>query len=256
MSEVITSVSKEVGKLKSNVKHLWKLSQQSPLDRESCKNTVLEIRKSLRLLWAIVQDATLERVRELDSERYTLFTLLAGKNPEELIKEVFKWPAYESEISTVISTLDSPEYYKDKEVKERIARLVESLEAGLSTLERRLNLKQGVSKISEFLTTFPQFTENWSVAICYLTAMEIIVKGKLKELQSEITQEFKNNYKMLLEKLQVKNIKVSELEKQLPNIFWDIRNKVVHEGYSPTPEELEIITNYIERILMLLVSLK
>jgi hypothetical protein len=256
MSEIITSASKEIGKLKGNVKHLWELSKQSPLDRESCKNTVLEIRKTLRLLWTIIQDATLERVRELDSGRYILFTLLAGKNPEELIKEAFKWPPYESEISTVISSLDSPEYYKDKEVKEKIARLVESLEAGLNTFERKLNLKQGVSKISEFLTTFPQFTENWSVAICYLTAMEIIVKDKLKELQLEIDEEFKNNYKKLLEKLKNKNIEVSELEKRLPNIFWDIRNKVVHEGYSPTPEELEIITKYIERILTLLVSLQ
>jgi len=256
MSEIITPILKEVGKLKGNTKHLWELSKQSPLDRESCKNAVLEIRKSLRLLWATVQDVTLERVKELDPDRYILLTLLAGKDPEEFIKEAFKWPVYEPEISTVISSLDSPEYYKDKEVKERVARLVENLEVVLSTLERKLNLKQGVSKISEFLTTFPQFTENWSVAICYLTAMEIMVKDKLKELQLEVAGEFKNNYKVLLEQLKNKNIEVSELEKQLPNIFWDIRNKVVHEGYSPTPEELEIITKYIEKILTLLVSLK
>jgi hypothetical protein len=86
--------------------------------------------------------------------------------------------------------------------------------------------------------------------------MEIMVKDKLKELQLEVAGEFKNNYKMLLEKLKNRNIEVSELEKQLPNIFWDIRNKVVHEGSSPTPEELEIITKYIEKILTLLVSLK
>jgi hypothetical protein len=256
MSEVIISASREVGKLKGNIKYLWELSKQSPLDRENCKNAVLEIRKSLRLLWAIIQDASLERIRELDPWRYILFTLLAKRSPEELIKEAFKWPPYESEISGVISSLDSPEYYKDKDVKESIARLVESLEAGLSTLERQLNLKEGVCKISEFLAIFPQFTENWSVAICYLTAMEIMVKNKLKEVGLEPVKEFKNNYQMLLAKLKDKNIKVSELEKQLPNIFWDIRNKVVHEGYSPTSEELEIITKYIERILTLLVSMK
>jgi TRAP-type C4-dicarboxylate transport system substrate-binding protein len=83
-----------------------------------------------------------------------------------------------------------------------------------------------------------------------------MVKDKLKELRLEMAGEFKNNYKTLLAKLKEKNIEVSELEKQLPNIFWDIRNKVVHEGYSPTPEELEIITKYIEKILTLLISLK
>jgi hypothetical protein len=143
MFEIITPISKEIGKLKSNTKHLWELLKQSPLDRESCKNAVLEIRKSLRLLWAIAEDTTLEHVKELDPGRYILLMFLVGKNPEEFVKEAFKWPPFESEISTVISSLDSPEYYKDKEVKEKVARLVESLEVALSTFERKLNLKQG-----------------------------------------------------------------------------------------------------------------
>lgn len=136
----------------------------------------------------------------MDFEKRFLFTIIAGKNPEVLVKEAFRWPAYEWEISTVISRLDSPEYYKDKEVKESISRLVESLEAELNTFELKLDLKQGVSKVSEFLTTFPQFTDNWAVAICYLTAVEIMVKNKLKELGLEV-KEFKNNYEKLLEKL-------------------------------------------------------
>jgi hypothetical protein len=256
MSEAITSVSKEVGKLRGNIKYLWELSKQSPLDRENCKNALLEIRKSFKLLWAILQDATLERVKELDPDKYILFTLLAKRTPEELIKEAFKWLPYESEISSVITILDSPEYHKDKDVKESIARLVESLEAGLSKLERQWNLKEGVCKIFEFLAIFPQFTENWSIAVCYLTAMEIVVKNKLEELGLETAKEFKSNYNTLLAKLKDKNIEVPELEKELPNIFWNIRNKVVHEGYSPTSEELEIITKYVERILKLLLSMK
>jgi hypothetical protein len=256
MLEVITPISEEIGKLKGNIKRLWELSKQSPLNRDDCKNIVLEIRKSFRVLWTIIQDTILERVKESDHVKYLLFTIIAGKNPEEFIKEAFKWPPYESEISTVISRLDSPEYYKDREVKESIARLVENLEAELRIFELKLNLKQGVSKISEFLTTFPRFTENWSVAICYLTAMEIMVKEKLKELGLEISEEFKNNYKKLLEKLKERNVKVSGLEEQLPSVFWNIRNKVVHEGYSPNSEELEIITKYVENILKLLISLR
>jgi len=60
----------------------------------------------------------------------------------------------------------------------------------------------------------------------------------------------------LLANLKDKGIEVSELEKQLPKVLWDIRNKVVHEGYSPSFEELEIITSYIEKFLALLTSSK
>lgn len=265
MPEIIISVSREIGKLKGNIKHLWELSKQSPLNREGCKNYVLEIRKSFKVLWELIREAPLERIRELDFEKRCLFTIIAGKDPEVLVKEFFssRWPAHESEISLVISMLDSPEHYKDKEVKESISHLVESLEAELNTLEVKLDLKQGVSKVSKFLTTFPQFTENWAVAICYLTAMEIMVKNKLKELRLDAEEfkdnevkGFKDNYEKLLEKLKEKDIQVSELEKQLPKIFWDIRNRVVHEGYSPASNELEVITTYVEKILRLLVSLK
>lgn len=54
MPEIIISVSREIGKLKSNIKHLWELSKQSPLNREDCKNDVLEIRKSFKVLWELI----------------------------------------------------------------------------------------------------------------------------------------------------------------------------------------------------------
>ena len=163
---------------------------------------------------------------------------------------------YESDISTIISFLDHPEHYKDEDIKDEIVSLVENLEVSISKLERQLGLKQGIVQISEFLSAFPQFTENWSIAVCYLTAMEIAVKNKLKELGLMPTGEFKKDYEKLLANLKEKGIEVSELEKQLPKIFWEIRNKVVHEGYSPSFEELEIITKYIEKLLALLTSSK
>jgi hypothetical protein len=192
--EIITPISKEIGKLKSNVKYLWELSKQSQLDRNNCKNTVLEIRKSLTILWNLMQETALELIRGLSFEKRLLFTIITGKDLEASVKEFFKWPPHESEISTVILMLDSPEYYKDKEVKERISRLAESLETAITTLELKLNLKQGISRLSEFLTTFPQFTENWAVALCYLASMEIMVKNKLKELGLKVDEEFRKNY--------------------------------------------------------------
>jgi hypothetical protein len=255
MAELKNRVSIEIGKLRGNIKQLWELSKQPSLDRENCKNVIFEIRKSFKILWEIVQEAALDQMKGLSFEGRLLFTIVAGKEPEVFIKEAFKWPTFESEISSVISRLDS-EYYKDKEVKDSIARLVESLEAELTKFESRLGLRYGLPKISEFLAIFPQFTDNWAVAVCYLTAMDIMVNKKLEELGLEAGNKFKENYNQLLEKLKERGIEVSELEKLLPSVFWDIRNKVVHTGYSPNQDELETITIYVGKVLTTLIRLK
>ncbi|MEM4530167.1 MAG: hypothetical protein QXQ52_06595 [Candidatus Methanomethylicaceae archaeon] len=256
VDELNVRVSREIGKLKGNIKCLWDLSKQTPLNRDSCRNIILEIRKSLKILWELVQDVAIEYVRKLDFSTRFLFTIITGKDPEAFIKEAFKWPAFESDISVVISKLDSPEYYKDKEVRDSIICLVEKLEAELSKLELRLGLNYGILKMSEFLTEFPQFTENWAIATCYLTAMEIMVNNKLKELGLDVGVEFKDNYKKVLEKSKERGMEVPELEKLLPSVFWNVRNKVVHTGYSPTNDELDTITSYVRKVLAILTRLK
>ena len=256
MNQYKVRVSTEIGRLRGNIKHLWNLSKETTLNRHECKNGVLEIRKSLKIVWALAQDFLIDRIRGLDFEKSLLLTIIAGKDPEALIKEAFRYSAFESDVSGVISRLDSPELYKDKEVKESISRLVENVEAELSKVEVKLDMKYGLPKISEFIATFPQFTDNWAVAACYLTAMEITVNRKLEELGLEGGTGFRDNYNKLLGKLKEQNVEISELMKRLPSVFWDVRNKVIHLGYSPTHNELETITTYIEKILGPLTRLK
>jgi len=47
-------------------------------------------------------------------------------------------------------------------------------------------------------------------------------------------------------------IYLPKLEAELPRIFYKIRNKVVHEGYSPNDRDLEFIIEYSERIVNLI----
>ena len=267
-------ILREIGRLRGNLKRLWELSKQSPLDRDNCKDVLLEIRKSFRLLREYLRDNIdiISRAFALGKLEPTKYILFSVKRPEELLKETLNW---DSEITEAISLLERPEL-KDENIKDVIVSLAEDLEVSINKFEHILDLKSGIIKISEFLSAFPQFTENWSIAVCYLTAMEIAVKNKLKELglmptgecekdavknnlkeqEQKPTRGFKKYYEDLLKNLKGKGIDVSELEKQLPKIFWDIRNKVVHEGYSPSFEELEIITKYIEKLLALLTSSK
>jgi len=181
-------ILREIGRLKGNLKRLWELSKQSPLDRDNCKDVLLEIRKSFRLLREYLRDnidiiSIIPRSfasGKLRPKKYILKYILfiSVKRPEEWFKETLNW---DSEISEAISLLEHPEL-KDENIKEVIASLAENLEASINKFEHILDLKSGIIKISEFLSTFPQFTENWSIAVCYLAAMEIAVKNKLKRL--------------------------------------------------------------------------
>ena len=256
MSQHRVRASAEIGKLRGNIKLLWNLSKETELNRHDCKNLVLEIRKSLKIVFELAQGLLIDRIEGLDSDKRLLLTLITGKDPETFVKEALRYPAYESDVSNVISRLDSPELYKDKEVRESISRLVEKLEAELSVVEVKLDMRYGLPKISEFIAMFPQFTDNWAVAACYLTAMEIMVNRKLEELGLERGTGFKDNYNKLLEKLKEQNVEISELEKRFPSVFWDVRNKVIHLGYSPTENEVETITTYTERVLGTLMRLE
>jgi len=201
----------EMGRLRGNASRLWDLMKKAPLDRESCKNMLLDIRKSLKIIFRITQDKVVEYIRGLSFNQKLLLTTMLGKDPEEYVSEVFRWPRFESEISSIISKLENPRYFSDKDVKSSISSFVENLEADLRIVESRLDIKYGLFRIFEFLGDFPQFTENWAVATCYLTAMEIAVNKKLEALKLKVEGGFKEKYKALLKKLREESVEFSEL---------------------------------------------
>jgi len=42
---------------------------------------------------------------------------------------------------------------------------------------------------------------------------------------------------------------LAKFEEKLSNVFWDLRNKIVHAGYEPTDDELSTITTWILQLL-------
>lgn len=246
----------EIGKLRGNAKRLWSLIEKEKIDRNETKNVTIEIRKSFKVLWSVTEEVFAEKVSDLAPDKYFLLTTLTGKTPDQLTKDLFRFSPLESDISSILYKLDDPSHYDDKTVKEGLAKLVENLETGLTTIEVKSGIgKYGLQKIAEFSSTFPIFTENWAVAACYLSALEIAVNKKLEDLGLSSDVGFKEKYGKLLEELKKKGIEVSELEKKLPGLFWDIRHKVIHGGYAPNMEELDLITTYVDRVLKTLMRL-
>lgn len=249
-------ILEEVGKLRGNVKRLWSLREKEKIDRNEAKNVIQEVRKSLKVLCSISEELFAEKVSDLAPDKYFLLTMLTGKSPDQWAKDSFRFSPYESSISTILHELDDPSYYDDKKVKEDLSRFVENLETELTKIEAKSDIgKYGLQMIAEFTATFPIFTENWAIAACYLSALEIVVNKKLEDLGLSLDAGFKEKYRKLLEELKNREIEVSELERKLPEIFWDIRHRVIHSGYPPSIDELDLITTYIGRVLKTLLRL-
>jgi len=112
-----------------------------------------------------------------------------------------------------------------------------------------LELGRGLPLISELISRFPPFTESWAIATVYLSAMEVAVKRALRKRGVEVAREFRENVRNLINVLRSEGVEVQGLEELLPSTFWEMRNRVVHEGYSPSYEELKVIVEYVKKFI-------
>lgn len=154
-----------------------------------------------------------------------------------------------STLPWLISYLENPQTYSDEEVRRHITEFCKELEGKTMTFEIEMGIKDELLLLSEFSALFPIFTPNWIIATIYLTGMEIIVKKELQRRGKELKDKFKDNFRLLLSCLKEEGVEVAELDKLLTPILWDLRNKVIHEGYSPTDEELKIIREHVTKLM-------
>jgi hypothetical protein len=110
----------------------------------------------------------------------------------------------------------------------------------------------GLGWISNLLETNKlSLDERWAAATCYLTAMEIAVNRAVKQLKvaDSPNDEFGSRYNKVLEVMKERGKPLTGLKKQLPQVFWKLRNDVIHTGYSPTAQELEMVTLWVKEML-------
>ena len=246
----------EIGKIKGNLRELWDCTKAEDLERNKCLNIIHEIDKSLNNivnLWKII---VTQRLTEVEPERLLIAEgitkAFGGKTILDSLAQglsTVERMLLPSSLSSLIHSLENPQYYDEKSVKTSIRGFCKELEMKIVIIEDELGKNSELLLLAEFTSLFPSFTQNWSVATVYLTAMEISVKKKLAGKGEKVKDTFKENFRQLIACLKEDKIEISELEKALPSLFWDIRNKVIHEGYSPTDEELKLIREYIVKLL-------
>ena len=165
----------------------------------------------------------------------------------------------QTDLSDLRTFLQKEHLYGQEYIKRQAQYLADKLDALLVKIKPKGFLPQ----LNEFIIRHPQFSENWAVAMIYLGAMEVALNRFLEEFNVNLDKlgvrkhgaydyTFADKYFSFVRYLNRHNIYVSKLEKELPRIFYSIRNKVVHEGYSPSDKDLEFIIEYCERVVRLI----
>jgi hypothetical protein len=86
---------------------------------------------------------------------------------------------------------------------------------------------------------------NWAIGASALALIEVIVNKKLEELKLKRNNNFRTRFNRLLLKAKEKGIQLPDL---LADPFYQARNKLLHGGKEPTPEELKLILEYLNTL--------
>jgi len=262
-SRTLLKVSWELGKLKGLVKSLKVVISKPEIERNLLRTELQEILMSLESLRTYLK----HYIDEVQMDSFINFMASASQaqqqkvqlSLQDLLKLLSTPKIPENEIESLFSTLNATlmllDYAKDLPdgyFKEKVGGIISKLSSLLASIESSLGISlHEAVKISELLGIVDRWgmSERWAVAACYLTALEIVVNKKLKELGIESSDKFKEKFRQLVKALSEKGVDVGELEKKLPEVFWELRNKVIHEGYEPKEDELNTIVEWTMKII-------
>lgn len=249
----------EAGRIKGTLERLRKEIERDKINRIRCRAILVDMKSAfekIKYFFVRLWDSYAQQLpaQDLLSMIIKVWGSQAGK---ENIERGFD--SRISNISSAIYSIDTPQYYDDTTIRRNLSDLVITTDTFLTVLNQEI-----FSRLSQSLSTFSQLGElvgtrpmglddNWLVANSYLSAMEIVVNKKRKELglEKEEKKDFGERLRELFITLEEKGERISELGKQLPQAFWKIRNQVVHKGYSPDQEELELVVSWVKRIISL-----
>ena len=245
----------EIERLRGSLNRLWRAIMKTPIDRDHCEVILREVERSMTSIWRTVIDFVVDQADEHLKRvpgLYVQILSITGETPRDFIRKHIISPPYDfnpSKISSLIHVLRDRKYYSDERVRDEIASFVTNLNGILTSVYEKAGIRIGIQRITRFVSEFPEFSENWAISVCFLSALEIFVKKGLKEFGEKIEKEFKTNWRNLLRKLEEQGADIGSLQSALPEVFWKIRHKVIHEGYSPKDDELRIIEDSVRNLL-------
>jgi hypothetical protein len=249
---ILTSARPDVQSILAAVDKLKNLTNQSSLDRSSIRLTLLDLKAAVEAgKWtaagAILALSSLGQLGATDQPSKEQIGTQIGQFFSGLTKA----------IDNVISTVDNSRPSDENTIRQAVTALYWpyvdfGILFGKINIVLDLDPMGGLAWISRLVAIDSlSLDERWATATCYLTALEIAVNRAVKSLgidASEI-EEFHDKFSKVLVILGKKGRPVTGLSRMLPPAFWKLRNDVVHTGYSPTAQEMEIIIPWVREAI-------
>lgn len=156
--------------------------------------------------------------------------------------------------------IDNKVFFPDSKIRNDIFQLLIGCTIEVNHFETYMLASDQVigpfGKILEFIATKPLgLDEKWVAAACYLSAFDIMINKKREKLKiakkpdDEKKIDFYTKFDEVVKVLESKKGELSKIVTQLPKVFWQIRVDVIHYGYVPTQEELDLIVKWSNEII-------
>jgi len=235
--EEFLGIVENIAKIKKLLNELRELPNTKPIDRGRCIQILSELYAPFTFLVSL------------------LITYKKLSRPGDRLKESNYAPwtdSFTDAIDMIMEVCRQNESFNDDTIIYIVSVFYGAVTSLVSSIEQIFQIPSGLKHLVTLIEKY-KFDSNWIVAVAYLTVMEIAVNRKLRELGINVgSGDFKIRVDALLKELENRGLQLGELEKLLPPVFWRLRNEVVHGGYTPSDEELQIIiiavSNLLEKI--------
>jgi len=240
-------IVQEITKMKYRSKEIKLVIQNDPIDRLRVKTILFDLSGIAFTIHSLLKSISkdLKEKNEIGSSR------------EDVLK------VYEKlghSLADYAKMIDDRLTELDSDIRNKVFQLITGLTVEINYFEiYMIALNQAISpfaKILEFIAEKPLgLDEKWVAAVCYLSAFDILVNRKRKELgiakkpEDEKKLDFYTRFDALVKELESRSGELSKIVKQMPKLFWPIRVDVIHYGYVPSQEELDLILNWSQNIM-------
>lgn len=134
----------------------------------------------------------------------------------------------------ILQKTDKERYLLEDEKKDLMKRITE-LEETLQDFSLLIDIGEPIG-----------VRENWLISACALSLIEIMVNKKLEEYGCKKDGEFRKRLNRLADIMKKEEEK--EISKIIINVFYDMRNRVLHGGETPTSDERRKIVGHVEEL--------
>jgi len=241
-TEEVLGIVENIAKMKKLLNELKELTNIKPIDRGRCIQILSELYAPSSAL--VISFATyFAKHKDL------------SKRVDEFVQNtLIPWmDSLKRTINIMVEFCNQKTLFNDNAVSYLVSVFYGDISSTLSSIHQLLDIPFGLKHLASLIEKH-KFDSNWIVAVAYLAAMEIAVNKKIGELRVSVKSEdskdhFKNRVDALLKELEKRGVQLGELEKLLPPVFWNLRNKVIHVGYTPSDEELQIVVTTVDKFL-------